>query len=177
MATIEKTTNEVSLAEFIKSSDDDVFSAWGYAQIKIVRGTVTHVVKVKIQSVPQDVIDEMQRAVPKPPVIDVMLDPTNTDHAAMGVTTRQKGRLPNLADPDFQKAFKEHQDSVTKRIVGMGVHPDEALKNPDGTPAETPEQRYDALARMKLSMSHFADIATAVMRLTSFSDEERQKFF
>lgn len=166
---------EVDLATLMQ--EPDAFSAWGFARIKVQRGDITRVVKIKITSVPQDVVDKLQDAAPKPPLIDIMLDPTNPDHAALGITTRQKGRVPNYGDPDFQKMLREHTSSVTRQVVGLGVHPDEKLLTPDGDHASTPDERFDALERMKLAAAHFADIATAIMRLTSFTEEERQNFF
>lgn len=166
---------EIALSDLVQQQD--AFSAWGFARIKVQRGDKTHIVKIKITSVPQDVVDKLHDGAPKPPLTDIMLDPTNPEHAALGIQTRQKGRVPNYGDADFQKAFKEHTAKVTQQVVGLGVHPDEKLKNEDGSPASTPDERYSALERMKLSATHYSDIATAIYRLTSFTEDERQQFF
>ncbi len=165
-------SNVISLADL-----SDGLDAWGYANIKVTRGRDVKVVQIKIKSVPQDVIDSMQEDAPQPPTIDVMLDPSNPEHAALGIKTRQKGRIQNFGDPDYLARLRAHSENVTRRIVGLGVHEDERLYNADGTPAVTPDERFTALQRMKLSNSHFSDIAIAIMQLTSFSDEEREKFF
>ena len=155
-------------------ADDNAFAAWGYVPLKVQRGDEVLAVKVKITSVPQETIDELRRKAPRPPSKTVMLDPTNPDHAALGVTTRQKGIIPDYNDPEYSTANEEYNNSFRREVVGRGVASNLRLK--DGTAAETPEQRYRALEERGLSGVHFTEIAQQILQLTQWSEDERANF-
>jgi len=154
--------------------EEDAFSAWGYVTLKVQRGDEVLGVKVKITSVPQEMVDSLRKKAPKPPTKTVMLDPTNPDHAALGITTRQKAMIPDYNDPEYRQASEEHDLSFRREVVGQGVASSLRLK--DGSKAEAPEQRYRALEERGLSGVHFTEIATQILQLTQWSEEERANF-
>jgi hypothetical protein len=154
--------------------EDDAFSAWGYVTLKVQRGDETLGVKVKITSVPQETIDDLRKKAPRPPSKTVMLDPSNPDHAALGVTTRQKAILPDFSDEEFNVRREEHDLAFRREVVGRGVAVKLKLKN--GSFAETPEERYRALEERGLSGIHFVEMATQILSLTQWTEEERERF-
>lgn len=154
--------------------DESAFAAWGYVPLKVQRGEEILAVRIKITSVPQEMIDDLRKKAPRPPSKDVMLDPANPDHAALGATVRQKARIPDYNDPEYQAANEEYNTNFRREVVGRGVA--SALKLKDGTPALTPEQRYRALEERGLSGVHFTEIAQQILQLTQWSEDERENF-
>lgn len=154
--------------------DDDAFSAWGYVTLKVQRGDDILGIKVKIKSVPQEMVESLRKQAPKPPTRTVMLDPTNPDHAALGITSRQKAMIPDYNDSEYQAARETHDLMVRRVVVGEGVA--SKLRMRDGTPAETPEQRFRALEERGLSGVHFTEIASEILSLTQWTEEERANF-
>jgi hypothetical protein len=154
--------------------DDDAFAAWGYVTLKVQRGEEILGVKVKIASVPQEMIDTLRKKAPRPPTKTVMLDPSNPDHAALGATTRQKALIPDFNDAEYRVALEEHDLLFRREIVGRGVA--SKLKLRDGSPADSPEQKYRALEERGLSGLHFTEIAGQILQLTQWSEEERANF-
>lgn len=154
--------------------DTDAFSAWGYVVLKVVRGDEIVGIRVKIGSVPQEDIDVLRKKAPKPPGKTVMLDPTNPDHAALGVTTRQKGIIPDFNDEKFRIDQEEFDVMFRREVVGKGVRSDLKLK--DGRVADTPEERYKALEERGISGIHFSEIAQQILQLTQWSEDERTNF-
>lgn len=154
--------------------EDGAFEAWGFAHLKVQRGDKTFGIKVRIASVPQETIDEIRKTQPRPPAKPVMLDPTNPDHAAMGITQRAKAILPDYSDPEFIKAREAYDVKLRNEVVGLGVASKLTLK--DGSIAETPEQRYRALVERGLSGFHFGEIAQRIFELTQWTEEERENF-
>lgn len=160
----------------IEDLEDDAaaFAAWGYVPLKVQRGDEVLAVKVKITSVPQETIDDLRKKAPKPPSKTVMLDPTNPEHAAMGITSRQKGILPDWNDTEYTQAREEYDLSFRREVVGRGLA--SSLKLKSGKPAETPEERYRALEERGLSGVHFTEIAQQILQLTQWSEDERTNF-
>ena len=154
--------------------EDGAFEAWGFAHLKVQRGDETLGIKVRIGSVPQETIDAIRKTAPRPPAKPVMLDPTNPDHSAMGITTRAKAILPDYADDDYLKAKEAYDLKLRNEVVGLGVA--SKLKLKDGSIAETPEQRYQALVERGLSGFHFGEIAQRIFELTQWTEEERENF-
>lgn len=162
---------EVSIEDL---HEEDAFSAWGYVTLKVQRGPEVLGVKVKITSVPQETIDDLRKKAPRPPSKTVMLDPTNPDHAAMGITSRQKGILPDWNDSEYTAAREEYDLAFRREVVGRGVASDLRMK--DGALAKTPEERYRALEERGLSGVHFTEIAQQILQLTQWSEDERENF-
>jgi hypothetical protein len=154
--------------------DVDAFSAWGYVVLKVMRGDEIVGIRVKIGSVPQEDIDLLRKKTPKPPGKTVMLDPTNPDHAALGITTRQKGIIPDFNDDKFRIEQEEFDVMFRREVVGKGVRSGLTLK--DGRPAVTPEERYKALEERGISGIHFSEIAQQILNLTSWTEDERTNF-
>ena len=169
MATKPGKLHEVDLEDL----DQSAFEAWGYVYLKVQRGDDTYSVRVKVNSVPQETIDQIRKKAPRPPSKTVMLDPSNPDHASL-TQTRQKANVPDFADPEYV-ALKEAFDlNFRNEVVGRGVATKLVLK--DGTDAVTPEQKYQALAERGLSGFHFSEIAQRILELTQWSEEERTNF-
>lgn len=162
---------EVNIEEL---DDDAAFAAWGYVPLKVQRGDEILAVKVKITSVPQETIDDLRKKAPKPPSKTVMLDPTNPEHAAMGITSRQKGILPDWNDAEYNQAREQYDLSFRREVVGRGVASN--LKMKSGKIADTPEERYRALEERGLSGVHFTEIAQQILQLTQWSEDERTNF-
>lgn len=154
--------------------DDDAFSAWGYVTLKVQRGEQILGVRVKITSVPQEMIDDLRKKAPRPPTKMVMLDPSNPDHAALGATTRQKAMIPDFNDAEYRLQQEEHDLAFRREVVGRGVA--SKLRMKDGQDAMSPEQKYRALEERGLSGLHFTEIATQILQLTQWSEEERANF-
>lgn len=166
---------ELKVVDIESVQEDDAFAAWGYVTLKVQRGEETLGIRVRVTSVPQEDIDAMRKASPKPPAKAMMLDPTNPDHQAMGITgTRQKAILPDYSDPDFLEKKEAYDLSFRNEVVGRGMASKLSLK--DGTPAVTPEQRYKALEERGLSGFHFSEIAQRILELTQWTEEERANF-
>ena len=168
------TQSKIRVVSVEDLNEQDAFAAWGYAHLKVQKGDETLAVQVKIGSVPQDVVDSLRRKAPKPPTKAVMGDPTNADHAAMGVTTRQKLMLPDFNDDEYRVRQEEFDLNFRREVVGLGVL--SKLKLKDGRIAETPEERYQALEDRGISGIHFSEIAQQILALTSWSEEERGNF-
>jgi len=170
----ELTYREVSLSELEDVAGQDAFASWGFARIKVSRGDEILAVKIRVCSVPHELLEKLRKGAPKPPSKTVMLDPKNPDHAALGVSTRQKAIIPDYNDADYTAKAETHQREMTYEIVGRGV--DEPLKLRDGSTADTPAKVYKALEERGLSGTHFTEIANTIMRLTDWSEEERENF-
>lgn len=156
-------------------NEEGAFEAYGFARLKVVRGDETLAVKVKIISVPQEKMDALRQSAPRPPVRAMMLDPTNPDHAALGVTQRQKGLLPDYGDEDYLKAKEGYDIKFRNEVVGLGVAESLTLKE-SGAVAVTPEERYKALEERRLSTFHFGELAQAILALTQWTEDERANF-
>lgn len=154
--------------------EDGAFEAWGYVHLKVVRGDEILGVRVRVNSVPQETIDAIRKKTPRPPSKAEMLDPSNPEHAAMGVTTRQKGILPNYNDSDYAQAKEAFDVSFRNEVVGRGLASKLLLKS--GEAATTPEQKYKALEERGLSGFHFSEIAQRILELTQWTEEERENF-
>lgn len=158
----------------IEEVGNDAFEAWGYVTLKVQRGEELLGVKVKIVSVPQEMIDTLRKTAPRPPSKTVMLDPSSPEAQALGVTTRQKAVIPDFSDPDYRNNQEAWDLSFRREIVGRGVGSNLTLK--DGAKAENPEQRYRALEERGLSGVHFTEIAQQILTLTQWSEDERTNF-
>ena len=154
---------------------DDAFQSWGYARLKVTHGEKLLSVKVRVSSVPQEVIDEMRKKTPKPPAKTATIEPGTDDARRMGITTRTRAVLPDFTDEKYQNDLEAHNLWFTQQIVGHGLASPITLK--DGSPAVTPEQKYRALQDRGLSGSHFAELAQEILRLTDWSESERESFF
>lgn len=170
----DQTYKEVSLSELEGETGGDAFASWGFARVKVSRGDEILAVKIRVRSVPHELLEALRKSAPKPPSKTVMLDPKNPDHAALGATTRQKAIIPDFNDADYVEKADAHQRQMTYEVVGRGV--DETLKLRDGSPADTPAKVYKALEERGLSGTHFTEIAGTIMRLTDWSEEERENF-
>jgi hypothetical protein len=166
-----KQIREVNIEDL---EDDAAFAAWGYVPLKVQRGDEVLAVKVKITSVPQETIDDLRKKAPKPPSKTVMLDPSNPEHSAMGITSRQKGILPDWNDAEYTQAREEYDLTFRREVVGRGVASNLKLKT--GQPALTSEERYRALEERGLSGVHFSEIASQILQLTQWSEDERANF-
>ena len=154
---------------------DDAFQSWGYAHLKVTHGEKLLSVKVRVSSVPQDVIDEMRKKTPRPPAKTTTIEPGTDDARRMNVTTRTRAIVPDFTNEKYQEDLEAHNLWFTQRVVGHGVTAPLTLK--DGSPAATPEQKYRALQDRGLSGSHFAELAQEILRLTDWSESERESFF
>lgn len=154
--------------------DAEAFESWGYAHLKVTRGDEVLGVRVKICSVPQEMIDALRKKSPRPPSVTKMLDPSMPDAQAMGITTRQKAILPDYNDPEFVKAQEAFDLMFRREIVGRGVKSQLIMK--DGTAAQTPEQKYKALEEKGISGIHFGEMAQQIMALTTWTEDERTNF-
>ena len=169
---VKKQVTEISLNEL---AAEDAFQSWGYAYLKVTKGESAMRVKVRIRSVPQEVIDEIRKKAPKPPAHTVMLDPSSEEGRRLGVTTRQKATVPNFSDAKYQEELEAHNLLFTQKVVGMGV--DETLSLRDGSAAVHPEQKYKALQEKGLSGSHMVELSQSILKLTDWSEQEREDFF
>lgn len=154
--------------------DREAFGAWGYCTLKVQRGEEILGVKLKITSVPQELVDRLRRRQPKPPSKTVMLDPNTPEGQAMGVTTRQKAIIPDYNDPVYSDQMEEYNINFRREIVGHGVG--SQLKKTDGGIAQTPEEKYKVLEEKGISGIHFAEITQQILALTQWTDEERVNF-
>jgi hypothetical protein len=159
----------------IEEIEDGAFEAWGIVKLKVARGPETLVIKVRVASVPQETIDEIRKGAPRPNPKTMMLDPSNPDHAAMGVTVRQKGQILDFSDPDYIKAKEAFDLKFRNEVVGRGVASKLKLKS-TGAIATTPAEIYKALEEQGLSGFHFNDIAQGVLNLTQWTEDEREAF-
>jgi hypothetical protein len=155
-------------------ADSDAFEGWGYVTLKVTKGDEILGVRIRVKSVPQEQIDTIRKQAPRPPVKVVMLDPSNPDHAALGVTARQKGQIPDFGDPEYLAQKEAFDLKFRNAVVGLGVAVQLQLK--DGTPATTSEDKYRALEERGLSGFHFGEIAQRVLELTQWNEEERERF-
>ena len=155
-------------------SEADAFAAWGYVTLKVQRGDELLGVRIKITSVPQEMIDTLRKRAPRPPTKTVMGDPNNPDHAALGITTRRAVQVPDYNDAEYRAQQEDYDLGFRREVVGRGVAA--TLKMRDGSLAETPEQRYRALEERGLSGVHFTEIAQQILQLTQWTEEERDRF-
>jgi hypothetical protein len=156
-------------------SEREAFEAWGYVTLKVQRGPETLGVKVKITSVPQEKLDALRASAPRPPVRPVMLDPTNPEHAALGVQTRRQGMLPDFGDEEYLTQKDAHDLRFRNAVVGLGVAAN--LKVPStGNVAVTADDKYKALEERGLSTFHFAELAQNILQLTQWKEEEKENF-
>lgn len=168
------TETKFRLVDIEDVQETEAFSAWGYVTLKVQRGDETVGIRVRVASVPQEDIDAMRKSAPRPPAKSVMLDPSNPEHAAMGVTARQKGILPDFSDNEYLEKKDAYDVSFRNEVVGRGVASKLTLK--DGTPAVTPDQKYKALEERGLSGFHFTEIAQRILELTQWTEDERSNF-
>ena len=154
--------------------DSDALAAWGFAVLKVTKGPEVLGVKVRITSVPQDVIDDLRKKSPRPPSKMVMGDPSNDEHKALGITTRRAVYVPDYNDPEYVAALDEYNRTFSKEVVGRGVEAKLNLK--DGSAAQTPEQKYRALEERGLTGTHFAEITNQIMALVQWTEDERTNF-
>lgn len=144
-------------------NDPDAFAAHGIARLKVQRGDKLRIVAVRIKSMPQDELDDIRRRAPKPPS-KMFTDPS----------TKQKVMIPDLTDAAYLEKAEQYQREFTKQVVGRGV--DVKLTLQDGRTATTPEEKFEALQQRGLTGPQFTDLTNAILGLTQFSDEEREKF-
>jgi hypothetical protein len=156
-------------------SETEAFEAWGYVTLKVQRGDEVLGVKVKITSVPQERLDALRAQAPRPPVRPVMLDPSNPDHAALGVTTRRQGMLPDFGDDEYLTQKDLHDLKFRNAVVGLGVAAKLSVPS-TGALAVTAEDKYKALEERGLSTFHFAELAQNILQLTQWKEEERENF-
>lgn len=147
----------------IEAAEQDTFSAYGYARLKVQRGDETLAVKVRVTSVPTDELDRLRKKAPKPPA-KKFVDPQ----------TRGTMMIPDLTDNRYLEEMEEHNRTFTREVVGRGVAAN--LKMKDGTTAATPEQKWIALEERGLSGPQFAELTNTILSLTQWTDEEREKF-
>jgi hypothetical protein len=154
----------------------DAFKATGFAFLKVVRQGATVAVRVEITSVPQDVIDEVNKRAPKPPTRTLMIDPQSDEGRRLNITGAGKQRVmvPDYSDAQYQEKRDAHDQMFRREIVGRGVASNLKLKS--GKMAETPQERYQALEERELSGLHFAELAESILKLTNWSEEERGNF-
>lgn len=155
--------------------DRDAFQAWGYVTLKVQKGDEVVGVKVRITSVPQEKLDALRAAAPRPPVRSIMLDPTNPEHAALGVTTRRQGMLPDYGDETYLTEKDAHDLKFRNAVVGLGVAAKLTVPS-TGTIAESPEEKYRALEERGLSTFHFAELAQNILQLTQWKENEQENF-
>lgn len=144
------------------AGDADPLSAYGYCELRVQRGHAVRSVRIKIVSVPQDVLTALRKDTPRPP-----------QRAVTDPRTRQRTYEPDPNDPKYVAEMDEHAMRMAREIIGRGVA--EALTNPDGTPATTPDQRFAALESKGLTGPQFTELTTAILRLTDWSEEERER--
>lgn len=152
--------------------DQDPFAAWGYSRLKVQRGDEVIVVKVKIQSIGHDVLEELRKQAPKPPSKMASLDGEGVTRGVAG--GRGKALVPDFTDAKFLEQMEEHNLRLTREVVGRGMATPLTLRS--GEAAKTPEERYRALEERGLSGTHFAELAKDILRLTDWSEEERERF-
>lgn len=166
------TFREVDIESF--ESEKDGLLAWGYVTLKVRRDNEILGIRVKIESVPQELIDNLRKKQPRPPSKTVMLDPSMPEAQNLGVTTRQKATIPDYNDPVYLEQLEEYNLQFRQEIVGRGLK--SKLKLNDGVMAESPEQRYRALQERGITGIHFAEIAQEILNLTTWTEEERVNF-
>ena len=157
------------------SEQDDAFAAWGYVTLKVQKGEEIVGVRVRISSVPQEKLDALRAQAPRPPVRAVMLDPQNPEHAALGITTRRQGMLPDYGDENYLVQQQAHDTRFRNAVVGLGVASKLKLRA-TGQVAETPEDKYRALEENGLSTFHFGELAQNILQLTQWKEDERENF-
>lgn len=156
--------------------EDNAFKAHGYAYLKVVKGGQTLAVQIEITSIPQEVIEDFAKRAPKPPARTVLIDPTSEEGRRLGITGqgKQKVTIPDYSDAAYAEKQQEHDRAYRQTIVGLGVTSPLRLKS--GKPAETPQEKYQALDENGLSGLHFAELAQSILKLTDWSEEERENF-
>lgn len=166
--------SRVRMLDIEDAQEDDAFSAWGYCVLKVQRGEETLGIRVKIISVPQELIDGLTKKAPRPPAKTVMIDPGSEDARRLGITSRQKVIMPDYSDAKYQEDREAYELTFRREVVGRGVASSLSLR--DGRKAETPEDRYRALDERGLSGLHFTELAENILRLTQWTEEERASF-
>lgn len=156
-------------------SEPGAFLAWGYSRLKVRRGDHTLVVRVRIESVAQDLVESLRKAAPRPPQKTIMLDPQSEDGRRLGVTTRQKAIVPDFTDPQYLEALEAHNLRFTREIVGRGVASKLTLRD-GGSVAQTSEEKYQALTERGLSGAHFTELVQDILNLTAWTEDERENF-
>ena len=137
--------------------------AHGYCHLKVTRGEVVRVIKVKVVSIPQEQLIELRKSTPRPPS-KPYTDPQ----------TRQRTFVADPTDEKYIEKLEAYNNWFARELVGRGIEAKLTLAN--GEVAVTPEQRAKALDERGLTPSHFTDIASAILRLTDWSEEEREKW-
>jgi hypothetical protein len=154
----------------------DAFKASGSAFLKVVKGGKTYAIEVGITSIPQDIIEDFAKRAPKAPKTTLMIDPQSEEGRRLGVTGQGKQRVqvPDYTDARYIEQRDAHDLAYRQAIVGLGVTSTLRLKS--GKIAETPQERYQALDENGLSGLHFAELAQSILKLTDWSEEERENF-
>lgn len=166
------TYREVDIEEI---SEREAFEAWGYVTLKVQRGPDILGVKVKIASVAQEKLDALRAQAPRPPVRPVMLDPSNPEHAALGVQTRRQALLPDYGDEAYLTEKDAYDMKFRNAVVGLGVAA--KLEVPSTKqPAVTADEKYKALEERGLSTFHFAELAQNILQLTQWKEDEKENF-
>lgn len=155
-----ETYREVSFQEMVAEGG---FTASGFARIKVTKPDGVRIVTVPITSMPEEDLANLRKQAPKPPTKPYK-DPQ----------TRAVSLVQDFSDPTFMEKSDAHGRMIEREVVGRCVLLD--VTNRDGSPASTPDQKYEGLLRLGLTQTHLAEVATAILRLTQFTDEEREKF-
>lgn len=159
---IEDKDKEMKVREvaFEDLTQDEGFSAYGYVRLKVQRGDEILAIKLRIISIPQEELMKLRKQSPRPP-IKPQMDPVS----------KQRIMLADPSDEGYQVKLEAYQIMLTREAVGRGIGVPLFL---DGQPASTPEEKYKALEARGLTSSHFTELAGAILRLTDWTETERE---
>lgn len=143
----------------MQQESETPFVATGYSRIKVKREGKTVSVKLKIRSIPHEIMEDLRKATPKPP------------SKAVG-KGREQVIVPDFSDETYQAKAQAHTTLMGQTVLGYGV--DEKLML-DGRPAEKPEDKYKALLALGISSQQINEISGDIMKLTEWTEDEREK--
>jgi len=181
--TTEKVTEEkgeASGVETIEISElregEDTFISHGFSNVKVTQKGKVKNLKLKIKSSGiTELISDFKSKEPKPPVMDVLVQPNSEMGKEMKLSEKKWVKMPNLTDEKYMEAFSKYESELGIAILQKGL--DITLLDRVGKEVTNADRKLEVLKSMGMSAPQFSQAVQDIRNLTEWTEEEHVNYF
>jgi len=163
----------IELSELVEGNP--IFESTGISYLKVTIDGVARRVPIKIKSSGvSELIDEMRKKAPKPPIINVVVRPDDPAFRELGLSRKQHVKTFDLTDPEYLETQAKWQSDMGLQIVLKGI--DLPFKDREGILIEDADRKVILLRKMGLTGEQFTQLVRDIQSLTKWQEEKDNDF-
>jgi len=164
---------EINIEELVEGNN--IFESRGISKLK-----VTHDGEVKILNIPikssgvSELIDEIRKGKPQPPIINMIVRPSDPLFKELRLARKQHVKTFDLTDEKYLKELEDYNTDLGLKIVLQGLNFN--IKDKEKNIVEDGDKKIKILRSMGITGSQFTQLVNDITSLTQWEEEKESDF-